>query len=77
MSVHRAVADDGITELHWIEKVATRRNQAGGTGFGSTLVSASARQIGATVDQSSDEGAYRLTLSIPSAGPNRAEKSSS
>ena len=70
--------DEDRVVLRWDEKIDARRNKASGEGFGSTLVSASARQIGATVEQKSDEGAYRLTLSIPSATARTdAEKSSS
>ena len=71
--IHWERGDEGQTVLEWDEKLAGHRNLSHGEGFGSTLVAASARQIGATVDQDSDEGGYRLTLSIP---PSRGGKTS-
>nr|WP_255554595.1 CheR family methyltransferase [Sphingomicrobium sp. B8] len=65
LSIQWAENDDAGVTVTWHEKVTERRNRAEAEGFGSTLVAASARQIGATLDQQSDEGAYTLTLSIP------------
>ncbi|MBB3762997.1 CheR family methyltransferase [Sphingomicrobium lutaoense] len=57
--------DGGGIRLHWTEELSRERNSEEREGFGSTLVAASARQLGAVVEQQRDERGYRLTLILP------------
>jgi two-component system, chemotaxis family, CheB/CheR fusion protein len=67
ISIRWRESDTGGIILDWIEKLSSERNSDQTEGFGSTLVAASAKQLGAKVDQQKDDRGYRLTLTLPKA----------
>ncbi|MCJ7420941.1 chemotaxis protein CheB [Sphingomicrobium astaxanthinifaciens] len=58
-------AADGAVALSWEEKLSAPRNVEEHSGFGTTLVEVSARQLEASVEQASSERAFTLTLNLP------------
>ncbi|WP_260483258.1 chemotaxis protein CheB [Sphingomicrobium flavum] len=65
LSVRWTDQDDGGALIDWSEEFSQARNSVKGEGFGSTLVAASAKQLGARVEQHGDERGFRLTLNLP------------